>query len=134
MKSLTLDTFKEWMETYGRASKENDTQTSAELFALDAKYYESPFDEPLVGQKAIYQYWDKGAQTLKDKQSDYEILAIQGNLGIERWRTRFTHISSGQRVALDCIFLVEFDEDLTCRSFREWWHSQEIEAGSIELS
>ena len=95
-------------------------------------YYETPFSEPMIGKDAIYDYWDNGARTLKDKESGYEVLAIQGNLGIARWQARFTHINSGKRIALDCIFLIEFDENLKCRLFREWWHSQVIEAGQID--
>lgn len=62
MKRLTVDVFKEWLESYGRASAENDAAASSELFTLDARYYESPFDEPMVGREAIFQYWSKGAQ------------------------------------------------------------------------
>lgn len=129
MATITSENFQEWLESYGRASKENDPLASAELFAPDAEYYETPFAEPMVGRDAIYLYWDNGARTLKDKESDYEIVAIQENLGIARWQARFTHVDSGRRIALDCIFLAEFDENLKCRLFREWWHSQVIEAG-----
>jgi hypothetical protein len=134
MTPISTDNFQEWLEAYGRASKENDPQASAELFAPDAEYYETPFAEPMVGRDAIYDYWDNGARTLKDKESRYEIVAIQGNLGVARWQARFTQINSGKRIALDCIFLVEFNENLKCRLFREWWHSQVIEAGPIDNS
>jgi hypothetical protein len=134
MKTVTAEVFEEWLAAYGKASEEDDAKASAELFAPDARSYESPFDEPLVGHEAIYDYWDKGARTLKDKESDYEMLAIHGNLGIARWQARFTHIASEKRIALDCIFLVEFDDNLKCRLFREWWHSQEIEVGRDAIS
>ena len=82
MTSITFDSFGEWLDAYGRASKENDSRASAELFAPNAKYYETPFAEPMVGKDAIY-----------------------------------------------CIFLVEFDGCQKCSVFREWWHSQMVEAG-----
>lgn len=44
------------MTEYGRASAENDPQASAHLFAPDARYYENPFDEPIAGRVAIYEY------------------------------------------------------------------------------
>ncbi|KPK05350.1 MAG: hypothetical protein AMJ56_16030 [Anaerolineae bacterium SG8_19] len=112
MAPITSENFQEWLESYGRASEENDPRASAELFAPDAEYYETPFAD----------------------QSSYEIVAIQENLGIARWQARFTQINSGKRIALDCIFLVEFDEHHKCRMFREWWHSQVIEAGPIDNS
>jgi len=59
MNELTLERFTAWMTEYGRASAENDPQASANLFAPDTRYYESPFDEPMVGRDAIYEYWNK---------------------------------------------------------------------------
>lgn len=128
MKKLTIGRFAKWLDAYGWASKENDARASAGLFAQDARYYETPFADPIVGRDAIYQYWDKGARTLKDKESTYEIFSVKGNLGIARWQSTFTLIESGRRVALDCLFLVEFDEDGKCSLFREWWHAQTIES------
>jgi hypothetical protein len=48
MKSLTLGAFDKWLDAYSTASKENDAKASSELFAADARYYETPFDEPMV--------------------------------------------------------------------------------------
>jgi hypothetical protein len=128
MKILTADKFKTWLQSYCKASKDNDPKASDELFALDAKYYESPFDKPLIGRDAIHQYWEDGVQTLKDKSSSFEVLAVKDNLGIAQWQSNFTIIQSGKRVLLDCLFLVEFDEDEKCSLFREWWHRQEIDS------
>lgn len=134
MKPLTLEMFNTWLEIYGKASRENDPQASADLFSLDGKYYESPFDEPMIGRDAIYQYWSKGAQNLKDKESMYEILSVKDNLGIARWHSQFTNINTGKRLALDCIFLVEFNVDGKCSEFREWWHLQTMDANREEES
>ncbi len=71
MNTLTLEHFTSWMTEYGRASAENDPQASANLFAPDARYHENPFDEPITGRDAIFQDWNNGAQTLKDKESSY---------------------------------------------------------------
>lgn len=122
MKSLSLEAFINRLDIYGRASKENDAKASSELFALDAKYYEPPFEKPMVGRDAIYQYWSQGAQDYKDKESIYEVLSLKGYLGIARWQSQFTNIDTGKRHALDCIFLVEFDEDGKCSVYRDWWH------------
>ena len=132
MTELTPDVFERWLQSYGEASRQNDAKASSELFAHDARYYETPFDEPMVGRDAIYQYWSKGAQMLKDKESVYEILAVKGNLGIARWQSKFTNAKSGKRVALDCLLLVEFDGAEKCSVFREWWHLQSLEAPADE--
>ncbi len=125
MRTLTHEHFRRWLAVYDKASEENDPQASADLFAEDARYYENPFDELMIGRDAIYEYWNKGAHTLKDKISCHEILAIKENMGIASWRCRFTVIESGKRLALDCLFVVEFNGAGLCQTFREWWHIRE---------
>jgi hypothetical protein len=126
MQTLTYEHFRRWLTIYGKASAENDPRASANLFAENAAYYETPFAEPMIGRDAIFEYWNKGAQELKDKESTFEILSVQDNLGIARWQSKFTVIESGKRFALDCLFVIEFDDDGLCHTFREWWHIQEI--------
>ena len=123
---MTYEYFQQWMETYGRASAENDPQASANLFAENARYHENPFDEPITGRAAIHAYWDKGARNLKDKESTFEILSVEANRGIARWQSKFTVAESGKRLALDCLFVVEVNDEGLCQSFREWWHIREV--------
>lgn len=132
MPALTHEHFRQWMETYGRASAENDPRASANLFAENAAYYETPFAEPMIGREAIYEYWNKGAQTLKEKASTFEIFSVQAQRGIARWQSQFTIIESGERLALDCLFVVEFNDDGLCQTFREWWHIREIKTNKDE--
>ena len=134
MKTLALDSFDQWLAKYGQASQQNDAQASAELFAQDARYYESPFEEPLIGREAIYRYWRQGAETLTDKTSAHEIWAVRDNLGIARWQAQFVDNRSHQRSALDCVFVVEFDGDGLGSVFREWWHMQVPDPGWCEPS
>ncbi|HZD57586.1 MAG TPA: nuclear transport factor 2 family protein [Anaerolineales bacterium] len=129
---MTLDVFKQWLESYGRAGRENDEKSSQELFAPDFRHYVTLSADPMIGREAIYRYLRKGAQSLKDEESSYEILSVKDNLGIARWRCQFNAISSGGRLALDHQFLVEFDEDGKCRLFREWWHLQAVESYTSE--
>jgi hypothetical protein len=122
---LSHTSFSLWLEQYGAASRENDPRLSAALFTPDAAYYETPFSEPILGEDAIYQYWLQGAQNLVEKSTDYEVLAIQGNVGIARWRSQFTSLKSGTRFHLDCVFVARFAAPGKCQEFREWWHIQE---------
>src|SRR5512138_1487521 len=130
MQSLTPEEFSRWLEEYGRASAENDARCSAALFSAEARYYESPYDEPVVGRDAIYRYWKKGGQAFREKTSAYEILAVQDNLGVARWQSSFTVVETGARASLDCIFLVEFDPQGRCSVFREWWHWRNLSPGA----
>lgn len=124
MTTLTCAAFAQWLHSYGQASIHNDPQASAELFAGNARYYESPFAQPLAGRQAIYDYWAAGAQNLADKEASYEILSVRDQVGIARWRARFLVKATGAAVALDCIFVAEFDDQGLCCCFREWWHSR----------
>jgi hypothetical protein len=131
VKPITFEAFQAWLAAYSQASIEDDPRASADLFSEDAEYYETPFAAPLVGREAIYQYWEQGARNLKDKTAEFQILAIDGNCGLARWQATFVPIASGERVALDCLFLVEFDDQQKCRIFREWWHRQVMPSISI---
>ena len=117
------------MTEYSHASAENDPQASADLFSTDAKYYETPFDKPMVGREAIFEYWNKGAQGLTDKESKFEIYSVKDNQGIARWQSNFTVVESGKRLSLDCLFVVEFDDAGRCSIFREWWHLETLNDG-----
>jgi hypothetical protein len=130
MRALTAEAFRSWMDAYGLASERNDPAASAALFTSDARYYESPFDKPIIGRAAIRRYWESGARRLTDKRSDYEILAVHDRLGIARWRSTFIVIESGERLALDCLFVVQFGEEGRCELFQEWWHSASLGAGT----
>jgi hypothetical protein len=78
----------------------------------------------MIGRDAIRKYWEAGAKNLRDQEAVHEVLAVKDNLGIARWQSKFTDIASGRRLALDCLFLVEFDDNDLCCVFREWWHLQ----------
>ncbi len=119
---MTHETFARWLAAYGQASVDDDPQASAALFSANARYYESPFDEPLIGRQAILDYWAAGAQNFTGKTATYRIVTLQGNVGVAQWRAQFTVEATGERKALDCLFLLEFDEQGLCCLFREWWH------------
>jgi hypothetical protein len=51
MEELTHGHGQQRMETYAKANAENDPQTSTNLFAQDATYYETPLAEPCLGAK-----------------------------------------------------------------------------------
>lgn len=132
MNKLNIKQFSAWIQSYENTSQENNAKASSELFAQDALYFETPFDEPISGREAIYQYWLRGAQTLQDKESSYQILSVKDNFGIARWQSKFTVIETSKRYALDCLFLVEFDGQGLCCEFREWWHLKSLDDFLVE--
>lgn len=123
--------FEKWLDAYGAAWQAGDAQAAIELFADDAEYYETPFDDPMIGKDAISQYWTEGAgKSQKDVHFSYEPLAVVENVGLARWRASFVRIPSGNQVELDGFLLAEFDGGGKCSVFREWWHRRESEGSS----
>jgi SnoaL-like protein len=118
-------TFKNWLACYGRAWTSRDPETAASLYADDATYQVTPFEEPLRGRAAIYEYWGGVAKTEEGIQFDYKILAVTAEYGIARWRASFVRVPPGLKTKLDGIFLISLDSEGRCQSLREWWHKQQ---------
>ena len=53
---MNRETFEPWLTAYGNAWISRDAQLAASLYAEDATYQVTPFDEPFRGQSAIYDY------------------------------------------------------------------------------
>jgi ketosteroid isomerase-like protein len=82
MRKLSLDKFEEWLDTYGEAWQEGDAQAAIDLFSDSAEYYETPFDEPMVGKEAIHKYWSEGAgESQRDVRFVYEVIAVLDSKG-----------------------------------------------------
>ena len=126
MPAVSLKDFENWLRKYGNSWEKGDPSATEALFTSDARYYETPFDDPLIGLDEIYAYWqDNAALGQKDIHFSYEALAVYKNVGVAQWRANFIRLSSGHRVRLDGIFKVEFSDDGKCQIFREWWHRVE---------
>jgi hypothetical protein len=119
------DTFKAWLEAYGRAWMGRDAPAAAELYAEDGTYQVTPFVEPMRGRAAILEYWSHVAATQRDIQFGYEALAATAEMGIARWWASFVIVPQGLQTKLDGIFLIALDEGGRCRSVREWWHKEQ---------
>jgi uncharacterized protein (TIGR02246 family) len=116
--------FEAWLEEYGRAWRERNAQAAADLYTEDGTYQVTPYVDPLRGRPAIFEYWSGVAETQRDIQFDYEVLAVTPEFGIARWRASFVIVPQGLQTKLDGIFLISLDGDGRCRSLREWWHKE----------
>ena len=126
MESLALSDFRKWLDAYGAAWEKGDAAAAADLFSEDARYYETPFQEPMVGKEAIHSYWREGAgESQRDVYFQYEDVAVSENKGLAQWRASFDRLPSGNHVELDGFLSAEFDDAGRCSVFREWWHRRE---------
>ena len=114
--------FDSWLEAYGRAWENRDPEAAAELFSENATYRETPFDEPARGREAIFEYWARATAGQDGVRFGHEVLMVDGDMGVARWRASFERVRAGTAVELDGIFVVRMDADGRCEEFREWWH------------
>jgi hypothetical protein len=122
---MNHDTFKSWLDAYGRAWEARDPHAATDLFTEDATYQETPFAEPMHGRSAIFQYWSHVPHTQDRIKFGFEILAVTESIGVARWWVSFVRVPSQTQVKLDGIFVVALDAENRCPEFREWWHKQE---------
>lgn len=114
-----------WLARYGEAWTGGAPELAASLFSDDCRYYETPFSEPEAGRAGVRRYWQAVPEQQRDVEFGFRVLAVDGDEVIAHWTASFVRVSSGARVALDGMFLLEFDDQLACRTLREWWHREE---------
>ncbi len=122
---MDQETFKTWLDAYGRAWETRDARAAADLFAEDSTYRLSPFEEPMRGRSAVFEYWSNATRSQEQIRFGCEVLSVNEKVGVARWRVSFIRVPSKTRVELDGIFIVALDKDGRAKAFREWWHRRE---------
>ena len=119
----------QWLDNYGEAWIKGDPEKVVPLFTETASYRETPFDEAMIGQDAIKQYWQKGAADAQDNvEFSSQVWAVDAETAVAGWQASFTRKPSGVKVELDGIFRLTFSTvsgRLLCKSLEEWWHRTE---------
>jgi ketosteroid isomerase-like protein len=113
--------FRRWFDALGKAWTNQDPKAAADICTNDVVYYETPFGDPLRSKTEVEQVWKDVPRSQKDIDFNYEVLTINGDLGIAHWRASFTRIPSGIKVTLDGIFTVKLNKNGLCKEFRQWW-------------
>lgn len=113
---LTKAHVEQWLEGYLAAWKSNSATDIAKLFTEDAYYSTGPFDKPWIGHDAIVAGWVGLGDVPSDWTFEYEVIAVDGDLGVMRGTTVYQ--SAGE---FSNIWLMRFAEDGRCRDFREWF-------------
>jgi hypothetical protein len=118
-KSAVVD----WLKAYMRAWESYSPEAIGDLFTDDATYSFHPYDEPVVGRQAIVESWLKDPDPAGTFTANYGPIAIDGNVAVVNGRSTYFKDSSRTELTKewDNIFVVEFDKDGRCRSFREWY-------------
>jgi hypothetical protein len=112
-----------WLKGYMHAWETYSPDAIDGLFTDDATYSFHPYDEPVVGRRAIVESWLKDQDASGTFEADYRPIAIDGNVAVVNGRSRYFKDSSRRELTKewDNLFVIEFDKNGRCTSFREWW-------------
>lgn len=121
-KPLSTASLEGWLARYGAAWEARDAKAAGPLFTADARYHEMPFDEPKKGREGIEAYWRDVTKDQRDVHFESKVIAVNGNTGVAHWSANFRVESTGAKVELDGVFVLEFDAAGQCSTLREWWH------------
>ena len=125
MNDLSIDHFEAWLKSYGAAWEAKDIAAFVSLFNPNAIYYWTPFEDPQKGHDEIGEAVAAAVATQTKIEFGARVLYVEARLGAAHWTCAFNRQETGDRVRLDGIFVVQFSEDGSALSFREWWHSDE---------
>jgi ketosteroid isomerase-like protein len=115
-----------WIEAYERAWRSAGTASLVELFAEDASYRMSPYEEAVRGLTEIAALWERERVGPKEEfELGFEIVAVDGDTAVAR-----IEVAYGSGAEYRDLWIVRFDAEGRCREFEEWpfWPGQPIEA------
>ena len=112
-----------WLKAYMQAWQTYSPEAIGDLFTDDATYSFHPYDKPVTGRQAIVDAWLKDRDAPGAFEADYAPIAVDGDVAVINGRSRYFKDSSRRDLTKewDNLFVVEFDRDGRCRSFREWY-------------
>ena len=126
---LTTAKLESWLAGYEEAWETLDADKAGPLFTEDATYKDNPYEPAHQGREGIHEYWATVTSDQENVDFTYEVLSVVNNTGIAYWHSEFNSRSTGAGIALDGIFVLEFDQDGLCSSLKEWWH---LKVDSVE--
>jgi len=110
---MTRESLSAWLERMKSAWLGADMAGIRDLFSSTKLYYESPFMPPASDIATILGWWECVAAH-KNKEIEFEILAIEGDVGVVRWAYKY----DGNGFA--GIYQIEFNEKGDCVLFKQW--------------
>jgi SnoaL-like protein len=118
MESLTREQVTDWVSGYERAWRSPGTSALGELFAEEASYRMSPYEEAVSGLEAIGRLWEaerEGPDEVFSMAS--EIVAVEGDTAVVR--VEVVYDDPAEREFRD-LWLIRFGDDGRCLAFEEW--------------
>jgi ketosteroid isomerase-like protein len=105
-----------WIAAYERAWRSPGVGALSALFAEDATYRMSPYEEPATGLEAIAALWEREREGPDEAfEMSYEIVAVEGDTAVARIEVKY-----GTGTEYRDLWIVRFADDGRCREFEEW--------------
>jgi hypothetical protein len=115
---LTREHVGAWVDGYERAWRTAGTESLRELFAANAVYRMSPYEEPKIGLAAIEEMWEAERQGPDEVfQMTSEAVAVEGNTAVVRVEVLYGEPYNQE---FRDLWVIAFDPDGRCASFEEW--------------
>jgi hypothetical protein len=126
---ITRAEVEDWLARYERAWRTAGTDPLRGLFADDATYRQSPYEEPLVGFPGIAEMWEgerQGPDEVFTMTS--EIVAVEGDTAVVR-----VEVTYGKPVTREYrdLWVIRFGQGGRAAAFEEWpfWPERPYSAG-----
>ena len=131
MVTVTREEVHGWLDKYYAAWRTADAQAVSLLFAPDAGYVVTPYEEPWpVGQRMsnrdeIAEFWHQvTTEHIRFLDGGYDLWAVNGNEAYARWWADFEIRGEGYWVNAEGVFKLSFSDrvggQLLCGQLLEW--------------
>jgi ketosteroid isomerase-like protein len=128
--SVSRDHVARWLARYVEAWRSYDPAEIGDLFSEDCEYRYHPYDEPIVGRKAVMESWlgegDHDDASERDRpgtyDASYEPVAVDGDVAVATGAsTYFTEPGGPVKTVYYNCFVMRFDGEGRCREFTEYF-------------
>ena len=120
---MTHDELGRWLDAFGDAWKSNDPADIGALVTEQTEWHSGPFTEIFRDRQTLVDHWISTVNTHGPVETEYEILAVDGDTGISRYRASYG-MHKTARVHGDGIFIIRLNDEGQCVEFHEWYDSQ----------
>ncbi|HJS72182.1 MAG TPA: nuclear transport factor 2 family protein [Acidimicrobiia bacterium] len=124
---MTHEEVQRWLDHYIAAWASNDPGTIGDLFSEDAAYSYRPWEsdtDTVRGRDAIVASWLESPDDPSTWEAEYRPYAVEGGQAVAVGSSRYHATDDEPERTYHNAFLLEFDDDGRCSSFREFWFRQ----------
>jgi ketosteroid isomerase-like protein len=121
---MTHDQVQEWLDEYIAAWAANDADARSALFTENVVYSYRPWIDERVtvrGRDAVVASWLENPDDPGSWEAHYSPYAVDGNKAVATGWSKYLATDDAKERFYHNAYLLEFDDDGQCSSFREFW-------------